>query len=53
MTEMMKAYVMQQPLQITFVDYLLPELEDVCVLLKFQRVSIGSTETRQKKTLKK
>ena len=45
MTEMMKAYVIHQPQQIAFVDdYPIPELEDECILLKSQRVSICSTD---------
>jgi L-iditol 2-dehydrogenase/threonine 3-dehydrogenase len=44
MTEMMKVYVMQQPQQLAFVDHPIPELEDGCVLLKSQRVSICSTD---------
>ena len=40
----MKAYVIQQPQQMAVVDYPIPELEDECILLKSQRVSICSTD---------
>ena len=44
MTKMMKAYVIEQPQKINFVDYPLPQIEDGCVLLETKRVSICSTD---------
>jgi L-gulonate 5-dehydrogenase len=41
---MMKAYVINKPQEIDFIDVPIPPLEDKCIMLKSKRVSICSTD---------